>query len=89
MRIGYFLAGVIAIIVFLSVYYYMPYTPIANPSAIPDWNTRIITSLQALSQKLPEFLWFLRGFDIIIQAILVVAMAAGMAIFFGKEAGGE
>ena len=89
MRIGYVLASIVTFLVFLTVYYYAPYTPLEDPSAISDWDARIVTNLQALSKKLPEFLWSLRGFDIIIQAVLVVAMAAGIAIFFGKEAGGE
>ncbi len=89
MRIGYVLVGIIILTVFLAVYYYLPYMPLKDFSKIPDWGSRVITSRNMLARKVPEFLWASRGFDILIQATLVVAMAAGMAIFFGKEAGGE
>ena len=89
MRIGYVLTAIIAILVFVATYYYLPFQPLSNTSIIPDWATRILPNNQALLKGLSSFLWVQRGFDLIIQAILVLAMAAGLSIFFGKEAGGE
>ncbi len=86
---GYLIAGfVIFIAFFLTMHYYM-YTPGISTEIVDTVVNRANIALMDLEKILSDYLWNYRGIDVLMQGVIVIAVAAGLANFFKREKEGK
>ena len=83
--LGFVIASVLTLISFIVVYYSYPYAPGITPGVISEVLARAQIGFGELERFLANYLWNYRGFDVIFQAVMVIAIAAGLSHFFKEE----
>lgn len=85
MIMGLIVVGIIAFIVGWLVYYSYPYIPGVTTEVLQKVLTRINELSKGLEFVLSDYLWNYRGIDILLQGVMVLAIAAGLSHFFRRE----
>jgi len=81
--------SIIGFIIFLLGYFYYPFVPGFLPDSVSIVMERLSFNISELGSVIANYLWNIRGFDLLVQAFLVVAISAGLSHFFKKEGGEE
>ena len=83
--LGFIIAGALIFVSFITVYYSSPYAPGITSEVISEVLARAQMDFGKLEKFLANYLWNYRGFDVIFQAVMVIAIAAGLSHFFKEE----
>jgi len=82
---GLFSASLVAVITFSFIFFYFNYVPSVPADMLSQLIERTKFGLENLEGILADHLWKYRGLDIMMQAIIVIGVAAGLSHFFKKE----